>query len=112
MSAAWQPTLDFEAADQAAEQGEALIVDLDGSVLESGHGNVFVVEDGALLTPPADGRILPGVTRAGLLARAQEERITLDRLRAADEVFLTSSIRLRQPAALASERDRPLVGQS
>ena len=80
-----------------AVPGEALIVDLDGSVLESGHGNVFVVEDGALLTPPADGRILPGVTRAALLAHAREERITLDRLRAADEVFLTSSIRLLQP---------------
>ena len=85
-------------------EGEALIVDLDGEVLETARGNVFIVENGALLTPPADGRILPGVVRASLLAHAREERISLDRLRAADEVFVTSSIRLRQAVELV----RPL----
>jgi para-aminobenzoate synthetase/4-amino-4-deoxychorismate lyase len=76
--------------------GEPLIVDLDGSVLESGWGNVWLVEGGRLVTPPADGRILPGVTRAVLLELwpgAVVEPVSLDRLRAADEVFVTSSVR-------------------
>ncbi len=88
------------------EDAEPLVVDLDGGVLESGYGNVFVVEGDALVTPPADGRILPGVTRAALLEvaphaglTAREEPIALDRLRAADAVFVTSSIRLLQPVA-------------
>jgi para-aminobenzoate synthetase/4-amino-4-deoxychorismate lyase len=62
------------------------------------------VEGRALLTPPADGRILPGVTRAALLAAeryAREEPIELERLAGADAVFLTSSISLRRAARLA-----------
>ncbi|HEV3002450.1 MAG TPA: aminodeoxychorismate synthase component I [Solirubrobacteraceae bacterium] len=84
---------------------EPLIVDLDGTVLESGSGNVFAIEGDALVTPPADGRILPGVTRAALLRLApeagltpREEPLTLDRLHSADAVFLASSVRLLQPA--------------
>jgi para-aminobenzoate synthetase/4-amino-4-deoxychorismate lyase len=89
-----------------AADAEPLVVDLDGSVLESGYGTVFAVEGDALVTPPADGRILPGVTRAALLEVAPQagltprvEPIALDRLRAADAVFVASSIRLLQPAA-------------
>jgi para-aminobenzoate synthetase/4-amino-4-deoxychorismate lyase len=77
---------------------EPLIVDLSGEVLESGSGNLFVVEGDTLVTPPADGRILPGVTRAELIRSADVsvEPIDLARLGAADEVFVTSSIRGRQ----------------
>jgi para-aminobenzoate synthetase/4-amino-4-deoxychorismate lyase len=77
---------------------EPLIVDLSGEVLESGSGNVFVVEGDTLVTPPADGRILPGVTRAELVRSADVliEPIDLARLDAADDVFVTSSIRGRQ----------------
>jgi len=67
--------------------------------------NVWIESaDGALLTPPADGRILPGITRARLLAaphlRAREARLTLRDLDRARAIFLTSSIRLATPAGL------------
>jgi para-aminobenzoate synthetase / 4-amino-4-deoxychorismate lyase len=77
---------------------EPLILDLSGEVLESGSGNVFIVEGDALVTPPADGRILPGVTRAELVRSADVsiEPFDLPRLEAADEAFVTSSIRGRQ----------------
>ncbi|MBV8217771.1 MAG: chorismate-binding protein [Solirubrobacterales bacterium] len=80
-----------------------LLVDTDGLVLEAAFANVWIVEDDALITPPADGRLLPGVTRAGLLAAddgAREEPIDLDRLASADAFFLTSSISGRVPARL------------
>jgi para-aminobenzoate synthetase/4-amino-4-deoxychorismate lyase len=78
---------------------EPLIVDISGEVLETGSGNVFIVEGDRLVTPPADGRILPGVTRAELmrLADVAVEPFGQDRARAADEVFVTSSIRAVQP---------------
>jgi para-aminobenzoate synthetase/4-amino-4-deoxychorismate lyase len=91
-------------ADRAAlptpAPGEApLLVDGD-EVLEAAWANVFAVRNGAVFTPPLDGRILPGVTRATVvdLARAQgievsEQPLTLDELRQADEAFLTNSIR-------------------
>jgi para-aminobenzoate synthetase / 4-amino-4-deoxychorismate lyase len=82
-----------------APRPEPLILDLSGEVLESGSGNVFIREGGVLVTPPADGRILPGVTRAEELRTARAARvepIDFERLRAADEAFVTSSIRGRQ----------------
>ena len=79
---------------------DALLVDTDGSVLETGRGSLFVVDDHAVHTPLADGRILPGVTRRrvlDLLARAgvpaYERRIDLDDLRTAREVFVTNAVR-------------------
>jgi para-aminobenzoate synthetase/4-amino-4-deoxychorismate lyase len=87
-----------------------LIVDLDGDVLEAAHANVWIVEDGELVTPPLDGRLLPGVVRARLLERtpdAREQRIDLDRLAGADEILLTSSIRGLHPAHLAGSSAAP-----
>lgn len=92
-----------------ADSVVALIVDADGTVLEAERGNVFAAHGGALVTPPADGRILPGVTRARVIEVAselgidvREQPLTLDDLDAADEAFLTGSVRgiepLRPPA--------------
>lgn len=88
------------AALPAAAPGEApLLVDGD-EVLEAAWANVFSVRNGAVFTPPLDGRILPGVTRATTieLARARgfevfERALPMEELRRADEVFLTNSIR-------------------
>jgi para-aminobenzoate synthetase/4-amino-4-deoxychorismate lyase len=83
-----------------------LFVDGDGAVLEAGYANVWIVEGDQWITPPADGRILPGVTRALMLAnpglRAREGSFDLARLAAADAVFLTSSVSGRRRATLAS----------
>ncbi|HLY50045.1 MAG TPA: aminodeoxychorismate synthase component I [Solirubrobacteraceae bacterium] len=84
----------------AQVRGEPLLCDLDGLVLEAARANVFAVEDGcSLLTPPADGRILPGVTRARIIDLAmalglhvREEPLELARLARAEEVFLTGSL--------------------
>jgi para-aminobenzoate synthetase/4-amino-4-deoxychorismate lyase len=84
----------------AAELGAVpLIIDADGAVLEAAHANLFLVEDDMLITPPADGRLLPGVTRARVLAAGgpeavREEPVDLDRLQAADAALLTSSVAL------------------
>jgi para-aminobenzoate synthetase / 4-amino-4-deoxychorismate lyase len=93
-----------------------LLVDTDGLVLEAGYANVWIVEGDALITPPADGRILPGTTRAALLAgeravedvagerEPREEPIDLLRLASAESVFLTSSISGPHPAELDAPR--------
>ena len=77
-----------------------LLCDLDGLVLEALRSNLVMVEpSGALVTPPLDGRILPGVTRARVIARAlengrevREEQLELSRLRRASEVFVSGSL--------------------
>jgi para-aminobenzoate synthetase / 4-amino-4-deoxychorismate lyase len=94
-----------------------LAVDLDGAVLEAAWANVWIEDaSGALLTPPADGRILPGITRARMLAatRAREARLTLADLSRARAILLTSSIRLVTPAGLVgapSARARQLAAE-
>jgi para-aminobenzoate synthetase/4-amino-4-deoxychorismate lyase len=91
--------------DELAERIGAvpLLVDLDGDVLEAAYANVFIVEGTHLVTPPLDGRQLPGTVRARVLALhpALEQRLTLDRIAGADEVLLASSIRGIHPARLA-----------
>jgi len=77
---------------------EALYVTPAGEVTEGTTSNLFLVERGALVTPPVSAGILPGVTRALVLVLARragvalrEERVPAARLRRAAEVFLTSS---------------------
>jgi para-aminobenzoate synthetase/4-amino-4-deoxychorismate lyase len=73
-------------------------------VLEASRGNLLLVSDGVVVTPPTDGRILPGVTRGRVLDLAEAlgipvrtEIVPLDRLRAADEVFITGAVRGIEP---------------
>jgi branched-chain amino acid aminotransferase len=82
------------AARLAQERGFHNVLWLDGTerryVEESGVMNIFFVLDGAAITPPLGGTILPGVTRDSALTLlreigipAQERRITIDELLAA-----------------------------
>jgi len=91
----WRDRSALESGDPV----DSLLVDEHDHLLETGRGNVFVVSDGEVVTPPLDGRILPGVTRAtvlDLLAEldigAREGPIALAHLRAAQEVFVTNAI--------------------
>jgi para-aminobenzoate synthetase/4-amino-4-deoxychorismate lyase len=89
---------------EGPEEAVSLLFDGD-EALEAGRGNVFAVFAGVLKTPVADGRILPGTTRAATIAIARaegievrQERLGRDELFAADEVFLTGSVRGVEPA--------------
>ena len=89
-----------EAQASLPAEGLPLIVDSDGAVLEASRANVFAVRDGALLTPPTDGRILPGITRGRVIEIARRSGIEVEEvglrrehLLDADEVFLTGSVR-------------------
>jgi branched-subunit amino acid aminotransferase/4-amino-4-deoxychorismate lyase len=69
------------------------------------------VKDGTLLTPPLDAGILPGVTRRvvvelarGLTLPTREEPIAVKDLLAADEVFITSTLKEVLPVATIDGR--------
>lgn len=83
---------------------DVLLVDEDDGLLECGAANVFLVVDGVVLTPPLDGRVLPGTVRARVLTllrtddvECDERPVTLTGLTVASEVFTSSSIRGVQP---------------
>jgi branched-subunit amino acid aminotransferase/4-amino-4-deoxychorismate lyase len=85
---------------RAANADETLLVSPSGHVLEGSASNVFVVRpDGRIVTPSLAEDVLPGVTRARVLAIARglglevvEGPVTLETLRMADEVFVTNSV--------------------
>ncbi len=78
--------------------GNALVQDAMGNVAESATANVFIVKDGTVFTPIANGTFLSGITRARHIANLRAEGIavheavlTLADVRAADEVFLSGN---------------------
>jgi branched-chain amino acid aminotransferase len=84
----------------AAGADDALMLDVHGQVTEASTSNVFFVERGAIVTAPLELGMLDGVTRALVIdvARGEgfqvrEEPRGIDALVAADEVFVTSSLR-------------------
>ncbi len=83
-------------AGYAIEADSAVLVDQEGNLSEGPGFNIFVVRDGEILTPK--GSVLHGITRqtifdicAGLNIPCEEQAIPVDVLKAADEVFITST---------------------
>jgi para-aminobenzoate synthetase/4-amino-4-deoxychorismate lyase len=100
----WADRRLLESAESGADGAVALVLDADGTLLEGSRSSLFLVRDGAISTPAADGRLLPGVTRArvieaarGLGLEVREEFLGLDRLLEADEAFMTGAVRGIEP---------------
>lgn len=76
---------------------EAILI-RDGHVTEGSSSNMFIVKDGKVLTPPLSRFILAGITRQAVLQLLTkhaipyaERQFSLEELKQADEVFMTST---------------------
>jgi branched-chain amino acid aminotransferase len=83
---------------------EAIFPNTQGNLCEATGSNVFLVLDGACVTPPLAAGCLNGVTRQLLLEIApgtgveiEERDLPVDALRRAGEAFVTSTVRELQP---------------
>lgn len=83
-------------------------------VTECAHSNLSMLKDGVLVTPPSDEYILAGIGRTHLMAAAKtlgipvEMRVfTMDELKTADEIIVTSASAL---CLAARELDGERVG--
>ncbi|HEY4322206.1 MAG TPA: branched-chain amino acid transaminase [Gemmatimonadales bacterium] len=86
----------MEALTNGFQEGIALSPG--GTVSEGSGQNVFLVHQGVLHTPPVDGTLLTGITRATILTLARDHGIAVselpvarDMLYLADEVFLSGT---------------------
>jgi branched-chain amino acid aminotransferase len=79
--------------------GNALVADALGNVAETATANIFMVRDGEIFTPVANGTFLAGITRSrhmtnlradGLMVH--ETVLTFDDFREADEVFMSGNM--------------------
>ncbi len=84
---------------KAKGYGNALVADAMGNVAETATSNVFMVRDGELFTPIANGTFLAGITRARHISNLRadgytvhETVLTFEDFRAADEVFVTGNM--------------------
>lgn len=91
-------------AANKAGYDDALLVK-DGFITEASSANFHIIDvNGALVTRPTDGAILPGITRATLIELARElnieviERpIAVDELKFAKEAFISSATTFVHP---------------
>jgi len=93
-----------------AQVDSAVMLDVHGYVSETNDTNLFVVQDGALLTPFADS-CLPGLTRQMILdiaaeqgIAAKEKNLSITELYTADEVFTTGTMGELTPVLMADGR--------
>jgi 4-amino-4-deoxychorismate lyase len=80
---------------QAEGADDAIWVSSDGQVLEAPTAAVGVVLGGTLVSPPPGVGILPGTTLAAMAEHVpfESRQLSVEELRAADEVLLLSSVR-------------------
>lgn len=91
--------------------GNALVADVMGNVAETATANVFMVKDGDVFTPIANGTFLSGITRARHIAnlradgtKVHEAVLSFDDFRAADEVFLSGNMAKVTPVTAFEDR--------
>ena len=107
------PAVMYAQAAACAGADEA-VLHRDGVVTECAHSNVLMLSGGALVSHPNDEFILRGIAKTHLIDAAREAGVsveerpfTVDELRAADEVIVTSSSNL---CTFANELDGNPVG--
>ena len=78
---------------------EALLLDIDGNVIEATQSNVFLVKDKSLITPSLEKSGVEGVMRHTVIDVAKQmgidtsiQTVSIDDIENADEVFLTNSV--------------------
>jgi branched-chain amino acid aminotransferase len=94
--------------------GNALSLDQEGHVAETASTNVFLVRDGVVMTPVANGTFLNGITRQRVIRLLREDGVevveaTLDvaDFAAADEIFLTGNANKVVPVTRFETRALP-----
>lgn len=102
------------ARQAARERGayEAILFDREGMVTEGAATSVWMVDaDGGLRVRPLDWAILPGCTRAALLAEMsqagipfEERAFSIEELRGVREVFLTSASSFVKPVVAIDDK--------
>lgn len=101
---------------RAAGADEAVMLNNRGEVACAGAANLFWLSEGRLFTPRLDCGVLPGVTRARILAQrpVEEVAVGLEALAAAEALILTNSLIGARPVSRLGERvlaAHPIVDQ-
>lgn len=106
--------LHFQQGYEAGSQ-ETLLFNANNELTEASSSNIFIVKNNIVATPIQDNQILPGITRRLVIdiltkdgtITVQERTITLDEVKTADEIWITSSSKEIAPITML---DGAMVG--
>ena len=89
----------------------ALVADAMGNVAETATANIFMVRDGEVFTPVANGTFLAGITRSRHISNlkeigqnVQETVLSFQDFETADEVFMSGNMNKVTPVTAFNER--------
>ncbi len=92
----------------------ALSLDQEGYVAETGSTNVFLVKDGLVRTPVPNGTFLNGITRQRVIALLRQDGYAVEETRLlpedfadADEIFVTANAQKIVPVTRYESRELP-----
>jgi branched-chain amino acid aminotransferase len=112
----WRRRIAHEDALEAGSD-EVLFITPEGLICEASRSNIFIIEEGRLITPGLEGPVLPGVMRRLVLDRAaqigldvEEGPLPPERAASASEAFLTSSVRGVLPISRFLDAPLPAPG--
>jgi len=94
----------YERAKAGRPDADTVILwNSEGEVTEAAESNIVVSVRGVKVTPPVSSGLLPGTMRAELLEAGEivERIVTIDEVRAAEEIWLINSVRGWMRAVLA-----------
>jgi len=84
---------------EAYRFGNAIVCDALGNVAETATANIFMVKDGEVFTPAANGTFLAGITRARHMSNLRADGVTVhetvltfEDFHGADEVFMSGNM--------------------
>ncbi len=90
----------------------ALMRDMNGNVAETASSNIFMVKDGVVMTPIANGTFLSGITRSRVMTLlrqngfdVREVTLTVEDFRNADEIFTSGNYSKIVPVTRLDDRD-------
>lgn len=88
-------TRSYTARRKAESMGaeDAILINTDGNIACGTTSNIFIEENGVLITPPLNDGVLAGVTRRKIIEErdVREESISIERLKFAEKIYLTNS---------------------
>ncbi len=100
----------------------ALMRDMNGNVAETASSNIFMVKDGLVMTPIANGTFLSGITRSRLMTLlrqngfdVREVTLTVEDFRNADEIFTSGNYSKIVPVTRLDDQDfqeGPVAGKA